>query len=124
VLVQALWRPTQIIVLNSATTVVTLYQSCVWDLLSFFEAFLLIYVDVYNFNLGRMGLSFLSIVIAMFLTPPMYMLYVYIRLNPSVRDHGLGPQENRLLPALIACLLPPIGLFTLAWTSSGQIIGS
>ena len=38
-----------------------------------------------------------------------------------LRTQGLDAQEHRLAPALIGCLLPPIGLFILAWTAAPNI---
>jgi len=66
-------------------------------------------------------LTFLSIVVALVITVPTYMLYLYIRVNPSIRANGLGPQEDRLIPALVTSFIIPIGLFLFAWTSDGHI---
>lgn len=88
---------------------------------SFFEAFPIVYIERYHFNLGEMGLTFLSITAATMLSLAMYYLYIYKIVEPDFRAHGLGKLERRLLPALYASFLLPIGLFIFAWTSDGKI---
>jgi DHA1 family multidrug resistance protein-like MFS transporter len=78
-------------------------------------------MNLYGFNVGELGLVFLSIVVSLFIAIPLYMLYLYIRVNPSIRANGMGPQEDRLIPALITSIIIPIGLFLFAWTSDGHI---
>ncbi|MCJ1248117.1 hypothetical protein MMC30_005332 [Trapelia coarctata] len=140
ILVQALWKPTQITFLDPAITFATVYSSLTYGVsfchiatwrsqianwpqiyYSFFEAFPVVYIDLYGFNLGELGLTFLSIVAALVIAVPTYMLYLYVRVNPSIRANGLGPQEDRLIPALITSFIIPIGLFLFAWTSDGHI---
>jgi DHA1 family multidrug resistance protein-like MFS transporter len=87
---------------------------------SFFESFPFVYVDEYGFSLGELGLAFLSIVIAMLLQTPIYLLYLRWQAT-RLKAKGFGAQEERLIPALLGCLLPPIGLFIFAWTSDGRI---
>ena len=68
-----------------------------------------------------MGLTFLSITAATLLSLAMYYLYVYKVVEPDFRAHGIGRLERRLIPALYASFLLPIGLFIFAWTSDGKI---
>ena len=122
ILVQALWKPLQITFLDPAIAFATIYSSLTYGIYySFFECFPLTYVDLYGFNLGEMGLIFLSIIVSLTIAVPSYMLYLYLHVNPSIRAHGLGPQEDRLIPALFTSIIIPIGLFIFAWTSDGHI---
>ncbi|KAI7190836.1 MFS general substrate transporter [Hortaea werneckii] len=85
---------------------------------SFFEAFPLVYVDRYGFNLGQMGLTFLSIIIGVVFSIAVYYAYIYKVVEPEIRKFGLGAPERRLMPAIPASLLMPIGLFIFGWTGS------
>jgi DHA1 family multidrug resistance protein-like MFS transporter len=78
---------------------------------SFFEAFPLVYIDGYRFNLGQTGLVFLSITVGVIISICCYWSYVYFKVEPEIRERGLGAPERRLIPALIASFLCPIGLF-------------
>jgi len=78
---------------------------------SFFEAFPLVYGEMYHFNLGQTGLVFLSITVGVIISITCYWSYVFLKVEPEIREHGLGAPERRLIPALIASFLCPIGLF-------------
>ena len=88
---------------------------------SFFESFPLVYINLYSFNLGEFGLAFLALAVAIAVDIPIYFSYIHYRVNPKIRAQGLGAPEERLIPALIATWLPPIGLFIFGWTGNGQI---
>jgi DHA1 family multidrug resistance protein-like MFS transporter len=50
-----------------------------------------------------------------------YWTYVYYVVEPYIRKNGLGAPERRLIPALGAAFLCPIGLFIFGWTSRPSI---
>lgn len=85
---------------------------------SFFEAFPLVYIDRYGFNLGQMGLTFLSIIVGVVFSIAIYYVYVYKIVEPEFRKFGLGAPERRLMPAIPASMLMPVGLFIFGWTGS------
>lgn len=61
----ALIRPVQLIVLDPAIAYTDLYIAlCYAIFYSFFEVFPLVYIERYGFNQGEMGLTFLSIIVA------------------------------------------------------------
>lgn len=122
VVFEALVRPIQLMVLDPAIGFTAAYVAlCYGIYYSFFEAFPIVYIERYHFNLGEMGLTFLSITAATILSLAMYYVYIYKIVEPDFRAHGLGKLERRLLPALYASFLLPIGLFIFAWTSDGKI---
>jgi DHA1 family multidrug resistance protein-like MFS transporter len=122
VLYDALVRPIQLMVLDPAIGFTAAYVGlCYGIYYSFFEAFPIVYIERYHFTLGEMGLTFLSITAATLLSLAMYYLYVYKIVEPDFRAHGIGRLERRLIPALYASFLLPIGLFIFAWTSDGKI---
>ena len=79
-------------------------------------------MGIYNFSLGEMGLTFLCFVVEILIAIPSYSAYVRLVTNPPIIKTGeLGPPEERLVPALYAAPLLPIGLFIFAWTANANI---
>ncbi|KAI7470137.1 MFS general substrate transporter [Hortaea werneckii] len=116
---EALVRPMQLIVMDPAIGFTAGYVAlCYGIYYSFFEAFPLVYIDRYGFNLGQMGLTFLSIIVGVVLSIAIYYAYLYKIVEPEIRKFGLGTPERRLVPAIPASLLMPVGLFIFGWTGS------
>ncbi|CAD0114851.1 unnamed protein product [Aureobasidium uvarum] len=120
--VEALWRPIQLIALDPAIAYADLYIAlCYAIFYSFFEVFPLVYIERYGFNVGEMGLVFLSIAVGVVISIAGYYAYLYYVVEPEIREHGMGTPERRLIPALFSSFLVPIGLFIFAWTGDGHI---
>ena len=112
IVVNALYIPVQIAVLDPAVTFANVYSSLVYGIYySFFEVFPLVYPLLYGFNLGETGLTFMSITVAVIIAITIYSSYMYFIVEKRIKKHGLPPLERWLIPALFASFLPPIGLF-------------
>lgn len=119
---EALWRPFQLMLLDPSIAFTAVYTAIIYGIFySFFEAFPLVYIDVYGFNLGEMGLTFLSVTIGVFLSLAFYWTYVYKLVNPEIIKHGMGAPERRLVPALVVTFFVPVGLFLFGWTARSDI---
>jgi hypothetical protein len=88
---------------------------------SFFEAFPLVYIDIYGFNEGQLGLTFLAIVVGAVLGYAGYFAHLLLVINPSIMKNGLAPQEERLVPAIYASFLFPMGLFVFGWSARRKV---
>ncbi|KAI5209139.1 MFS general substrate transporter [Aureobasidium subglaciale] len=120
--VEALWRPLQLIALDPAIAYADIYIAlCYAIFYSFFESFPLVYMQRYGFNAGETGLVFLSIAVGVVISIVAYYAYLYYIVEPEIRAHGMGAPERRLIPALYSSFLVPIGLFIFAWTGDGKI---
>ncbi|KAH8688045.1 major facilitator superfamily domain-containing protein [Phaeosphaeriaceae sp. PMI808] len=103
-------------------TPATVYTAIIYGIFySFFEAFPLVYNTMYGFNLGELGLTFLSVTIGVIISLAWYWWYIYYRVEPEIRAHGLGAPERRLIPALFVTFLVPIGLFIFGWTAREDV---
>jgi DHA1 family multidrug resistance protein-like MFS transporter len=129
VVVGNLWRPAQINILDPAVLFTSLYTALMYSIFySFFEVFPLVYATGnpgkathgYGMNLGQIGLIFLSISVGVSIAIACYVAYLYWIFEPEVRTRGLGEPERRLIPALPATFLLPIGLFWFAWTGDSS----
>lgn len=113
VVFDALIKPWEINVLDPAVLFSTLYMALTYGIYySFFESFPMVFGDMYSFNLGSLGLSFLSILIG--LVAGVILLCVYVHFISPRRLAKLDPipPEARIWPGLFAAFLIPIGLFT------------
>lgn len=119
---EALVRPFELIILDPAIAYVTFYTALVYGIYySFFEAFPIVYVEGYGFNLGELGLSFMSITVAVIIAIIIYYSYLHWYVDPDMKKNGPGTPEKRLLIALPASILLPVGLFMFGWTADPQI---
>jgi hypothetical protein len=122
VVTDALIRPFQIAAFDPAVLFVHVYTSLVYlTCYSFFEAFPLVYIDIYGFNEGQLGLTFLAIVVGAVLGYAGYFAHLLLVINPSIMKNGLAPQEERLVPAIYASFLFPMGLFVFGWSARRKV---
>lgn len=122
IIVESLWRPIVICMRDPAVLFTNLYTSFIYGIYySYFEAFPLVYIGIYGFNLGEMGTTFICIVVGAVIGIVIYVSYVWFYLEPDILAHGLRAQEHRLVPALIAVVALPVGLFIFAWTARADI---
>lgn len=120
--IEALWRPFELVIFDPAIAFTAVYTALIYGIFySFFEAFPLVYIAMYKFNLGEMGLTFLAITIGVIISITWYWWYIYYRVEPDIRANGLGAPERRLIPALFVTFFVPIGLFIFGWTTRPDI---
>lgn len=81
----ALIKPWEIIMLDPADFFTTIYTALVYGLYySFFESFPLVYRNIYSFNLGQLGLTFLEVLVRLVLGLFMYCAYFYYVVDPKM----------------------------------------
>lgn len=119
---EQLVKPLEICVKDPAVLFTNIYTACIYGIYySFFEVFPLVYIGIYGFNLGELGLPFLVIIIGCVIGIAIYFAYNYFYLEPDIKAHGLRAQEHRLVPAMFAVILLPAALFWFGWTSEKSI---
>ena len=126
-LIQALIKPIEISVKDPAIAFTVVYCAIVYGTYySFFEAFPLVYLDVYRMSLGGMGLVFTTLVIGCLVGLIAYVLYLrHIFIPRAKHQHQLGgspvPQEQWLRPGLVGVWGVSAGLLLFAWTARADI---
>jgi DHA1 family multidrug resistance protein-like MFS transporter len=128
---ESLLIPSRITLLDPAILFLNCYTSLTYGIFySFFEAFPIVYQDIYGFNLGEMGLAFLAIVVGSIISFAIYNLYyIHHRRNaPSTAQNQdqenstpASDHEKVLVPALYACIGPPLALLLFGWASRPTI---
>jgi DHA1 family multidrug resistance protein-like MFS transporter len=120
--IEALWRPFELILLDPSVLFTAVYIGIVYAIFySFFEAFPLVYQSMYGFNLGELGLTFLSVTVGVIIALTWYWWYIHTIVTPSILAHGLGAPERRLIPALYVTFFVPAGLFIFGWSAREDV---
>ena len=118
----ALVIPWKINLLDPAILFSSVYTGLVYAIFySFFEIFPLVYIDIYGMNLGEMGIAFLTVPIGVALAMASYYCFLFWMINPRMRIKGLAAPEKRLIPAIVASVIIPIGLFIFGFASRKSI---
>ncbi|KAF2017002.1 MFS general substrate transporter [Aaosphaeria arxii CBS 175.79] len=114
--------PWKINALDPSILFTSLYMGLLYAVFySFFEFFPLIYGGIYGMSTGQVGLMFLSVIVSVIIAGIPYNAFVYFVINPSLREGKEISPEGRLLPAVIASGLIPVGMFIIGWTSRASI---
>ena len=122
IFLHALAKPVEIMIKDPAVLYTNVYTSLTYGIYySFFEVFPLVYINLYNFNLGELGLTFLTIGVGCLLGVAVFLGYQLYYLIPDIKKHGLRAPEHRLVPALFAVALLPAGYFMFGWTSRASV---
>ncbi|KAF7978259.1 hypothetical protein HWV62_1086 [Athelia sp. TMB] len=86
-----------------------------------FEAFPLVFNDIYHFNLGVGSLPFAAFVVSGSITYAVYVLYNRYHMEPRMaRNPNLAP-EARLEIGLMASIFIPVSLFMFGWSSRASV---
>ncbi|ORY09308.1 benomyl/methotrexate resistance protein [Clohesyomyces aquaticus] len=118
----ALIIPWKINALDPAILFTSIYTGLVYAVFySFFEVFPLVFIDIYGMNLGQMGLVFLSVTIGVAVAGIFLFCFLHFHVNPRMRVKGFEGPEQRLIPAVVASFVIPVGLFLFGWTSRSSI---
>lgn len=118
----ALIKPFEITLKDPAILFVNVYTAIIYGIYySFFEVFPLVYIDLKGFTIGSLGVLFTCILVACIIAMFTYAAYLRWYLIPDIMKNGLRAQEHRLVPALVACFGPPVGLFIFGWTATSNI---
>jgi len=87
-----------------------------------FEAFPLVFTDIYHFNLGESGLPFLGFIISGIITYAAYCVYQKYHIEPRyVKAGGAVAPEIRLEIGLIGSIFIPTSLLMFGFTSKANI---
>lgn len=101
-----------------------LYIALIYGILYiFFEAYAIVFVMIYGFNEGELGLAFLGIFIGAILALVGFEIYLKKSLEKQFdeAEDGMIAPEQRLPPAMIGAFFIPICLFWFGWTSRVEI---
>jgi DHA1 family multidrug resistance protein-like MFS transporter len=122
ILIETLVRPFEIAIKDPAILFVHLYTAFFYGVFfCFFECFPLVFIPIYGFNLGEIGLVFQAAGIAATIGTIFYFGFLHFYMIPDNIKNGFGNHEQRLIPAIVGSFFSPVGLFIFAWTTYEHI---
>lgn len=111
VAVFALIKPWEINALDPAVLFSTVYTALTYGIYySFFESFPLVFMDIYGFNLGELGIAFLAVLVGLVVAVVLLCAYLYFIAPKRLAKLHPVPPETRIWPGLLATFLIPVGL--------------
>ncbi|KAH9477360.1 Caffeine resistance protein 5 [Psilocybe cubensis] len=121
VLYESLLRPFQLMT-EPVVLYLNLYISLGYAIFYlWFEAFPVVYIDIYHFSLGASALPFLGLLVTAILTGICYLIYNKKVIEATFLRTGAIIPESRLTIALFAAPFGPVALFIFGWTARESI---
>ena len=116
-------RPFRLGLMEPIALSINLHIGLVYGVLySFFEAFPIVFNEVYGFNLGESGLAYLGIFVANLVVYGFFAWWFLAYFRPKmIRENGRVAPEYWLQPAMLGGLCLPASLFFFGWTSTKSI---
>lgn len=109
-LINALWRPFEIVVREPAVLLVDVYLALVYAVsYLWFETFPIVFSQVYGFTLMETGAAYMSIIVGVGLGGVAYMFYMYHRFTKELPLDLVVSPEMFLPPAIAGAVLAPVG---------------
>jgi len=110
-----LFRPLRMLFMEPIVGSITLYVSFAFGVLfAFFDAYPYVFVGVYNFSPGEVGLAFLSIIIGVCFAVATFVVVdntLYAKAKLRAPEGKMPPPEERLYISMFGSLGIPISLF-------------
>ncbi|KAL8968506.1 MAG: hypothetical protein Q9197_004848 [Variospora fuerteventurae] len=99
-----------------------LYLALIYGLLYlWFESFPIVFLGIYRFTEGTLGLAFLGILIGSFIIMVPFFYYLYRYVEPQFNDLGQLRPEVRLQPAMVGAFFIPVCLFWFGWSARPSV---
>ncbi|KIW01717.1 uncharacterized protein PV09_06894 [Verruconis gallopava] len=114
--------PFKITALDPSILFINSYTALVYGIYySFFESFPLVYIRMYGFSIGVMGIVFLSIIIGAGIALIIYAVIIRVVYEPYNLQRGIGKPEYRLVPGIPTAALTPVGMFIFGYAAKPSI---
>jgi DHA1 family multidrug resistance protein-like MFS transporter len=121
-ILSSLGRPFQLCFQEPILLALNVYLGLIYALLyTWFEAFPIVFVGIYHFNLGQNGLAFLGILVGSVIIMIPYSAWLYFVQEKQFDENGTIEPEKRLPPATVGAIFIPICMFWFGWSSRTSI---
>lgn len=115
-------RPFSLLVTEPIILALDMYIALIYGVLYiWFECFPIVFIDIYHFSLGTLGLAYLGLLVGIIVVIGPFVWYHHKYTEPKFDDNGDLKPELRLPPAFFGAFAIPICLFWFAWTSRPDI---
>jgi MFS transporter, DHA1 family, multidrug resistance protein len=75
-----------------------------------FESFPIVFIGIYGFSLGTLGLAFLGLLVGSLIVLPPFFWWVDKYLEPRFNENGELHPELRMIPAMVGAFFIPVCL--------------
>lgn len=120
--IDTLWRPIEISIVEPVVLLLNIYIALVYSVLYlWFKAFPIVFFEVHHFTLVEMGVTYVSILIGVFIGATIYIPIIYKKFTKAILVGEELRTEVFLPSAIFGGFMMPIGIFIFGWTSSAEI---
>lgn len=105
--------------------ILNLYVALVYALLYlWFESFPLVFIEIYGFSPGLLGISFISLLAGTLIAVFSYWIYLRLRIEPLYTD---PKKKDKLKPevsmevACVGCFFIPASMFLFGWSARASV---
>lgn len=115
-------KPFTLMVTEPMIFALNLYIALIYGLLYiWFESFPIVFVEIYGFTLGKLGLAFLGILCGAIGVIPPFFWWLHHHQEKQFNEKGELTPEKRLPPAMVGGFFVPICLFWFGWSARPSI---
>ena len=121
-IIDILWRPFEITIFEPVVLLINVYIALIYSIMYlWFEAFPIVLVGTYHFNLIEMGVSYVGIMVGILIGACFYIPIIYkIFTKKLISGQGVVPEVFIPMAIVGACLMP-IGIFIFGWAASPNV---
>ncbi|KAA8899664.1 hypothetical protein TRICI_006321 [Trichomonascus ciferrii] len=117
--IDTLWRPFEIAFGEPVVFLINVYIALMYTLLYlWFEAFPLVFVDIYGFSMVETGVCYISILLGVWSGIACYLIVIYYQFTVPVEKGEKVPPEVFLPMAIVSAMIQPTGVFIFAWSAT------
>lgn len=119
ILVEALWRPIEVTILEPVVLLIDIYIAMVYSVLYlFFEVFPIYFIEVRGFTIIEMGVSYLAIIIGVLIAVSIYLPVVHYQFTKPILNNQPVYPEVFIPIAIVGGCLFAAGLFIFGWSAT------
>ena len=99
-----------------------MYIALIYGLLYvWFESFPIVFIGIYHFTPGTLGLAFIGILLGAVIMMVPFFIWAHQYLEPKFNEKGELKPELRLIPAFVGAFFIPVCLFWFGWSARPSI---
>ncbi|KAG5421323.1 MDR1 [Candida metapsilosis] len=119
ILVEALWRPIEVTILEPVVLLIDIYIAMVYSVLYlFFEVFPIYFVEVRGFTTIELGVTYLALIIGVLVAVSIYLPVIHHQFTKPILNNETVYPEVFIPIAIVGGCLFAVGLFIFGWSAT------
>lgn len=121
-IVDALWRPLEIIIFEPVVLIINLFIGLVYSIMYlWFEAFPIVFIEIHRFTLIELGVSCTALMVGILVGASFYIPVIYNKFTKRLMNGEQVEPEVFIPMAIVGAILMPVGIIIFGWTSSPDL---